>query len=360
MKEAWIRGSLWDRAALAWKGTEPESSETLDVFKELRCAQKILILPNDRVGGLFIGAPIYKALRQKYPDAEISLLVDESKESIASQLPFVDTVITTALSRSIWNAEFEQFAAELGGKKFDIAFCLGADCSFRLVQLCKASGARLRVGFRRQGVEPFNIEIVPRSTRIYEGDQYSSMLRMLGIDAGNPVKWTLSQDQAQKIRERYLDDDFAKSMVVGIDIARGEGGGLSNRQVDDVVGRVIERGARALLFFSLAEKKRVNYLKETYGNRALLFEQDNLPDVAALIEGCTVLIACNTDLLHLGISLQVPSVGIFEDDPLRWVSSENPLVKVVQGRDTTGVKIAQIVHALEEVLRVIRDTESVG
>ena len=338
-----------------WKGIEAEPTVPLDIFKEFRCVRKVLIVPNDRVGGLFIGAPTYKALCQKYPEAEISLLVDESKESIARQLPFVHHVITTTLSKSIWNAEFDQCVEELGEKDFDIAFCLGPDCSFRLVQLCKASGARLRVGFRRQVGEPFNVEIVLRSTSAYEGDQYSSMLRMLGIEAGKPVKWTPNQDQANKIRERYLDDDFSNNIVVGIDIAKSTGGGLSNRHLDDVVGCVIEKGARALLFFSLAEKKRVNYLKETYGNRALLFEQNNLPDLAALIEGCTVLIACNTDLLHLGILLQVPSVGIFYDDPLRWVSDKNPLVKVVQGHETT-----QIEQALEEFLSLIRGKENVG
>ena len=110
------------------------------------------------------------------------------------------------------------------------------------------------------------------------------------------------------------------------------------------------KGARAVLFFSLAERKQVNYLKKTYGNRVLPFEQNDLSGVAALLEGCRALISCNTDVLHLAISLHLPCVAIFDEDAHRWVSDRNELVEVVQDRDIRAVSITQVVQGLDRAL----------
>ncbi|MFH1571412.1 MAG: glycosyltransferase family 9 protein [Gemmatimonadota bacterium] len=351
MRGSWFRGSLLERATVVWRGPRSQIGEPIDVFGELGRARKLLVMPNDRVGGLFLGAPAYKALRHHYPSAAIELLADEGKADLARQIPFVDGVVTGDLSRPVWSAPFQQLSDALRQRQYDLAFCLGPDCSFRLARLCGLCGARLRIGFRRQGSSGFNLEIVRTHTDVYEGQQYLTMLRLLGMQDHGQVHWRISADKAQHIRSRYLDRDFASGSVVGIDLSAGEGRGLSGRQFDDIVGRVIEHGARAVLFFTLAERKQVTYLKKTYGNRILAFEQDDLAGVAALMEGCRALISCNTDLLHLAISLQIPAVGIFHEDPRRWISPDNQRVKVVEARDVRAVSISQVVQALDLTLR---------
>jgi ADP-heptose:LPS heptosyltransferase len=342
---------VWERLVLRWQGVPSSKAEPVDIFRALREARQILVVPNDRVGGLFIGAPVYKVIRQFYPQAHIRLLVDVAKAEIARHLPFVDQVLTADLSKPVWSSAFKEVQQQLRRQSLDLAFCLGSDCSFRLAHLCRTCGARLRVGFHRRGLEPFNVEVVPARNGRYEVAQCFAMLRLFGLEGEEELRWTLVRDKAEQIRARYLDSEENRLQIVGINLAGGEGRGLSTRQLDDIVGRVVERGARALLFFSLAENKQVNYLKETYGNRAVLFEQEDLPTAAALLEGCKALISCNADLLHLAIALQVPVVGIFDEEPERWVPPDNKLIKVVRVQNLRTVSIAQIVQALEAALR---------
>ena len=336
---------------MQWRGPHPARDEPLNIFGELRRARKLLLMPNDRVGGLFLGASIYQSIRQQYPDAHIGLLTDERWAGLARQIPFVDDVVVTAPTQKVWSPEFRQSVQRLRDESYDLTLCLGPDCSYRLAQLCALSGSRLRVGFQREGLTPYNVEIVRRSEGEYEADQYQSLLRILGLDVCGEVQWVIGDGKSSQLRERYLDGDFASGSVVGIDLFGGEGQGLSGRQLDDIVGRVIERGARAVLFFSLAERKQVNYLKKTYGNRVLPFEQNDLSGVAALLQGCRALISCNTDVLHLAISLHLPCVAIFDEDARRWVSSRNDLVEVVQDRDIRAVSITQVLQALDRALR---------
>jgi len=148
---SWLKGSVWDRTAIRWRETNRPNPEPIDIFHALRQAQKILILPNDRVGGLFLGAPAYKIVRQVYPQAHIQLLVEATKASFASQIPFVDGVLTASLDKSLWSPAKKEETRALAKEEFDLALCLGPDCSFRLAHLCQECGAPLRVGFQRPG-----------------------------------------------------------------------------------------------------------------------------------------------------------------------------------------------------------------
>ncbi len=347
---SWINGPWFDRIALRWQRSSVPRSEPLDFFSQLNSVQRVLIAPNDRVGGLFLGAPICKLVRQSYPRAHIGLLVDRTKAVIARQIPFVDEVVTASLDKAPWTGAFKKSMGELKKRDLDLLLCLGRDCSLRLAHLCGASGATLRVGFARAEIESFNIEVIGHNRDDYEVRQYLALLSAIGLEGDAKLHWSLAGDNAEKVRTRYLDSAAGRDGVVGIDLARGEGKGLARSQCDDMVGRVVASGARVLLFFSLAEKKTVNYLKETYGNRVIPFEQDDLLAAAALLESCQALIACNTELLHLAVSLQVPVVGIFAEKPERWVAADNPAVRIVKVQDPRTVDISHVVAGLDAAL----------
>lgn len=349
MKAAWLRGSPWERLALWWQGERAEESGPLDIFRELENAARILIVPNDRVGGLVLGAPVCKAIRDRYPKARIALLVDEQKGPIARQLPFADEVVTGALGRPIWSGALRAVRERLRQGAFDLSICLGADCSFRLAWLCSSCGARLRLGFSRIGLKPFNVEIVPGTAEVFEGARYLALVRLLGLEAVGQVRWAVEPERAAQIRARYLDEENTRN-AIAVDLSGGEGKGLGRRQLEDLVGRIIERGARAVLFFSPAERRQLSYLQKNYGTRVLPFAQGDLAGAVALLAGCRALVACNTDLLHLARALQVPAVGIFAEDPRRWLPADSSGIALIQTRDVRGVNIAQIIQTLEQAL----------
>lgn len=343
------RGSLGDRIALRWSAGGQGPSVAFDVFAELKTAQKILVVPSDREGGLLLAAPVYSILRRAYPQAHIALLVDQSKSALASYISLVDTVVGGDLSSSLWSKKFKSLCAQLNAERYDVLFCLGHDCSFRLASVCAKSGARLRVGFSREGIDPFNIEVQPPRDSRYEVDAYCGMLELLAIDCQVDWQWSLPADKAAQMRARYGDDGGVPS--VGIDISAGAGQKLSRRQIDAVVGSLIDRGMRPLFFFSLAERKEVRYLRETYGNRCAFMDEEDLLAAGGLLQSCKAFVACNTDLLHLAIALRVPTVAILGDDPQRWIGPDQRHVQAVQSPAIRSLNTARVLEALESLLK---------
>ncbi|MSR82548.1 MAG: lipopolysaccharide heptosyltransferase family protein [Candidatus Latescibacteria bacterium] len=349
MRADWLKGSLRERASQWWQKEEPQAAAVFDVFKELAGAAKILVVPNDRVGGLVIGAPVCRAVRQHYPRARISLLVDEAKGGVARQLPFADEVVAYPLGRAVGSPEIQAVRQSLRAQEFDLAICLGIDCSFRLAWLCGGCGARMRLGFSRPDMKPFNIEVVPKAAGTYEGDQYLGLLSLIGLEELTESRWAVEAERVTQARSRYLDEENSRN-AIGVDLSGGEGAGLSHRQLDELVGRVIKRGARPVLFFSPSEQRQLNLLHKNHGDRILPFLQEDLAGSAALLANCQALIACNTELLHLARAMHVPVVGIFGEDPRRWVHPGSAGVKVIQAGDLRSVGIPQIARQLEEVL----------
>jgi len=321
----------------------------VDVFRELGEAARILVAPNDRVGGLVIGAPVCRAVRQRYPKARICLLVGDARAGVAGQLPYADQVLAAPLGRPVGSPEMEAVRQRLQEEQFDLALCLGADCSYRLAWLCAGSGSRLRLGFRRPGLRAFNLEVVPRVGDTYEGEQYLGLLRLIGLEELSPTRWAVEAERAAQARSRYLDEENARN-AVGVDLSGGEGRGLSQRQLDELVGRVIERGARPVLFFTPAEQRKLNFLHKSHGNRVLPFQQDDLAGSAALLANCRALVACNTELLHLAGAMQVPVVGLFSEEPRRWVHPHSSWMRTLHAADLRSVGIPQIARLLEEAL----------
>tara|TARA_B100000686_G_C16789794_1_gene977852 strand:+ start:1205 stop:2293 length:1089 start_codon:yes stop_codon:yes gene_type:complete len=353
MNIAWIRGSAWERLFLRWKKDSIlPNKETLDVVASLRNARKILIAPNDRVGGLFMGAPVYKALREHYPDSEIVILCDHHKEALARQISFVDEVITANLDGArLWSPQVQEMNDALRNLNFDLALCLGPDCSFRLFHLCGNSGAHVRLGFGRPGFDDlFNITIVQTNNHIFESDQYDTILNLMGLQKGHAVSWSFSQQDARQARLRYLDGEFSRGIIIGLDLSRSEAQAMTAGQFSNIVDEIIKRGAHVVIFFTFAEKKKVNYLKKKYGNRVLAFEQEDLVRVAALLEGCSVLVSGNTEVLHLAVSLKMLTIGIFYEDPQRWIPPNSKFVKVIQTNNLRSVTGSQVVQELDLLL----------
>lgn len=299
-----------------------ESCPAFSVASALKSPKQVLIIPDSRAGGLFLGAPQFWAIRHRYPQAQISLLVHSHKEYIAREIPFVDSYVVYEDFLLPLGTKLREAIRHLKNRNFDIAFCFSSEDNFCPAYLCFKSEARIRIGFQRSDFPFFNIRIIPRKESCYELQRFSPLLRTLGIpQVKERVSWSISEEGAQKIQDRFLVGRNPEELFVGIDVSSTKGERLSLKQLQTVSKDIVARpNTRALIFFDNAEKKVANHLKETLAQKALLCQTDNLPKVVALLETCHRLIANNTDLFHLAVAMGLPVTGIFEAiDIQKWL-----------------------------------------
>ncbi len=347
----WLKQKLISPLALRLSapGKDDLSQPAFSVAEALKAPENLLIIPDGRPGGLFLGASQFWAIRHRYPDASITLLVRTQKEYIAREIPFVDEVIS-----------YDDFLLPLGNKlkevirrlrehKFDIAFCFSGEENLCPASLCYKSGAQIRIGFQRDDFPFFNIRIVPKSGTCYEPGRLSLIPETLGIpQVKERVSWSVSEAGAKKIRDRYLVGRSPEEQFVGLDISSANHR-PAFKQVLHLAQLIISLpNTRALVFFGYEERKHANRIREELGQKVLLFQTDDLPKIVALLEACHQLVTWNTDLFHLAVSMGLPITGIFSaKDKERWVPEDHPGMEILTSETFQGWspgKIRDVIH----------------
>ncbi|MBS1912686.1 MAG: glycosyltransferase family 9 protein [Bacteroidetes bacterium] len=106
-------------------------------------APRILLLRHDRIGDAIVSTPIVAALRERYPAAEIVMLLGVKNAAAAPLLGSLNR--TLVLPRTL--AGVVRTVRELRRSRFDLVINLLAKDSASAAMLTASSGARWRIGF---------------------------------------------------------------------------------------------------------------------------------------------------------------------------------------------------------------------
>src|SRR5688572_4685775 len=113
--------------------------------------QRILVVQPSWVGDAVMATPTLRALRELYPQAEISYLLRRYVKPIYTGMPWADRLITYRTGKTNAKAGRSLFdlAARLRAARFDTAILLPN--SFKSALICKLAGIPRVVGYERDG-----------------------------------------------------------------------------------------------------------------------------------------------------------------------------------------------------------------
>lgn len=169
---------------------------TYTMEKPLTTAKNILVVRLGSMGDIIHVIPAVKNLRDAFPLAHISWLVEDKLKNLVEGLPGIDEVIV--FPRRQWQsylkrpfkyitlgAELRLFLKKLRAKDYEIAFDFHGN--FKSGLLTYLSNAMTRIGFSRgyckEGNFIFtNVRITPRCKKMHRIDKYLYLLRGLGIE----------------------------------------------------------------------------------------------------------------------------------------------------------------------------------
>ncbi|TGN08376.1 lipopolysaccharide heptosyltransferase II [Leptospira ilyithenensis] len=112
--------------------------------------EKILIIQTAFLGDLILSTPLFRAVKRKYPESELHVLVNKGTEQVLDGNPDIDRVIPIDKKTIKKNPiAFFRFAGKLRREKYDQVY--SAHFSFRSSLLSWFSSAKLRVGYLESG-----------------------------------------------------------------------------------------------------------------------------------------------------------------------------------------------------------------
>lgn len=280
--------------------------------------------------------PALRALRERFPAAEISILAKPWVADLYGRESFCDRLIPYTASTL---GEKYQAARNLRSGRFDAAILL--QNAFEAAAVASLAGIPRRIGYARDGRSLLLTQAVavpkageiPRHERFY----YLELLRRAGILDRLPANDAIRLEGSVLAREAGADR-FRKlglgDVVVGV--SPGAAYGTAKRWLPGRFADAANRVARVLggsvaIFGSGAERELCASVAAAVEAPVKNFAgETSLAEFIELAAACRVYLTNDSGAMHIASALGVPTVAIFGATDDTTTGPTGPLARVVR------------------------------
>jgi len=300
---------------------------------------KILLIQLKRIGDLILTTPAIAAVREKFPDAKITLVIAPECKALAPAIAGVNKLLVMPRGLSGFRA-----IAAIGRGKFD--YCVDFTRNDRSALLVLLSRARKRiVSFRIKVRSKFrtrfyNEFVQHRMRDMHTIDYHLALLEPLGIsNVSRAVRLELPKSMREAADELLSAHNIRRDFIIfHPGSARAEKFWNAQRWAEVInhaatnhdVDLVLTGGSLPL------EQAHISDIKSKVDHEIVdLSGKTDLLTLAALIARAHLLITVDSAPMHLASASRTPQVILFgPTNPFHWRPRESPAL-ILQGTSTS-------------------------
>jgi len=303
---------------------------------KLKSIKKILAVRNDRFGEFLLNLPALRALKETYPDAEITLAVASGVRQLAECIEYADRVV-------VWGRDFRKSLRRQG---FDAAIIFNPAKEAHWAVFF--AGIPIRVGYDRKWGILLNHRI-PDNKNLglkHEVEYNLGLVDLISAKTNNkslslgrlPRHNNLEYVGAVAIHPYTSDKVKEWPLERFKELSRRIAGELRLSVI--VVGKA-DTGAE--LFSNLG------------GNIVNLVNKTSLIELAQVLKQCRMLVSCDSGPMHLAAAVGTPVVALFRNDlPGKTARRWGPWGKihsVIEKNNLLDITIDELLEKTRGILR---------
>jgi heptosyltransferase-3 len=274
--------------------------------------KRILLIRLKGIGDVILSTPLFRALKKKFPSAQIDLVTRTLCEPIVRHNPYLNRVILYPEKPASFG-EMARFVSRLRGEKYDWVIDLAAEP--RSAWLTFFTGAPLRAGYAfRFRQRAFNHRIPKNKVRKYQAEVNLDLIRALGVpDQGNQTEIILDQED-----KSWAEQYFAQSEIKNLKYRIGlnpTGTWTSKRWPAAHWKELIqlinsEWGTKPILISGPGEEGLINEIRAGHEELSLVKPATTLSQAAAFISHLDLLIGNDGTPQHLAQAFGAKSLTL--------------------------------------------------
>jgi heptosyltransferase-2 len=280
---------------------------------------KILVRATNWLGDAVMSLPAVRALRTRFPDAEIAVLARPAVAALYEGERSIDRVIPLAGAAGArdWAVKF-RLGAVLRRERFDLAVLLPN--SFESAAIVWLSGARRRVGYARDGRSALLSDAIavpgageiPRHERYY----YLELLRRAGLISELPVVTEILLDGLPDGRARGAALFQARGVqlpVIGVSPGAAYGGAkrwLPDRFAAAARELAGDMGGSVVVFGSESERDLCSAVASASDGHNFA-GSTTLREFIDMTAACSLCLTNDSGAMHVAAAVGVPCITVF-------------------------------------------------
>ncbi|RJQ17498.1 MAG: lipopolysaccharide heptosyltransferase II [Nitrospiraceae bacterium] len=287
---------------------------------------KILIIFFSGIGNFILFTPTLRAIRNKYPHAEITLLVKQKVVlDIIQEEGLIDNVVHYPQTNSpIKNILVQtSLMLTLRAKNYDLVITNFDAQGWKLSLLVMMTDGKINIGYKTgRWYDKCYDTLLTYDKRVHEVDRHLKIADSLGADITDNVPIISVKDEDREFAKTIISRDG--SPLIGMHPGSSEylwRKRWMSERFAALADRLSERyGAKILILGGKDEVKlseKISILMHT-AKPLILAGKTTIGQVAALIEQCTLFISNDSGLMHVAAAVRTPVVAIFgPTDPVK-------------------------------------------
>ncbi|MBU1044140.1 MAG: glycosyltransferase family 9 protein [Candidatus Omnitrophica bacterium] len=302
-------------------------------------AKNILIVRNDRVGDLVLSTPALRAVREKYFDAKIHLLVNNYAKDLVINNLNIDKILTEE--------------KEVLNTKYDLAIALHA--GFKQNQILFQSRADCRIGFIGAGGGFFLTEKIKddRSANpMHEIDFTLLAAQKAGADIANKKLEVSITNQGEKFADKFYFDNKLTGLTIVIHPgARQEILRWSKHSFAQLGDLLIKQfKAKVVLTGTAKEKELIADIIAEMKSKPAVCLDVKLTELVSVMKRGSMYVGNITGPMHIACALNIPVVaitGLFGSlDDIRYWGPRCDKFEIVRKQGIDAITVDDVYQAV--------------
>lgn len=277
--------------------------------------QNILVVNMNWLGDVIFSAPIFKALKEKYPQSKVSCLAVPRVKEILECMEGVDEIIIyeeEGRHKSIWGKL--SLIEQLRRQKFDAAFLLHRSLTRAL--LVYGAGIKQRIGYNTKGRKKFLTHALTEpKEQLHRSDYYLKVIEDCGVTVSDRrcvLKVdALAKSKVDGIRKKEGLDD--RNLIVIHPSGNWDLKRWPVRSFSLLIQRIMEEGKwKVAVTGSSDDQELVNTIvKDLPVKPVILTGQLSLKELMAFMQKTALVISGDSGPIHLASGVGSRVIGLF-------------------------------------------------
>ena len=295
--------------------------------------EKILIRGPNWVGDAVLAIPAMRAVRERFPQAEITLLVRPWVAGLFTSAGFVDKVWSEEKPSGV--TAWARIMKQIRGRKFDLALLLPN--SFESALMMFLGRVPRRVGYATDGRRwMLTTFIRPPDKLQHQVHYYLDLVKVLSASASRPSIEIEATGEERSDARRLLASEGIPARTPFLVLNPGAAYGSAKRWHEDRFAAVADQLARdfgmaVALIGSPNERPLAEQIRRRIEARAaVLTGETSLETLIGVLAESSLMITNDSGPMHIAAALGVPTVAVFGSTDDRVTAPYGPRTRVVK------------------------------
>lgn len=292
----------------------------------------LIVRQHNQLGDLLAGVPVFRAIKEKFPESHITLIVSPFNSPGVIKNKFIDRIFVFD-KKKIFNPSYFIKFRKLLREEYNVAIVpVTVSISFTSNLIARFSNAKTRIGPKSLNGE------INQSAFLFDrrikidwrkhpdsnvSERSLDIIRPFGINTKNYKSEITFDKEDLKIAKNFISS-FKKNegnLLVGLHVGAGKPQNRWSLYKYVALIKLLKENYNTDIYLtgSSGDRDELNFVKDNLPFSLPLFIDMQIPQVAGLISLSNLFISNDTGIMHVAGSTSTPQISIFgPTNPLNW------------------------------------------